>query len=249
MAAWTRTSGLRAILLCAGRGTRLDPLTRDRPKCLVEAAGSTILDHQLAALRAVGIEDVVVVVGYRAGAVIDHVARDPDRAPIRIAYNPDWRTTGSIASAHLVAPLLDRPFLLANGDTIVTPMLLRAALSRLSGDINLVVERGAPETDDMRVVLNGHHVERVGKGIVGASFRSLGIVVSAEADGRAYRRALARTIAGPEGRRRYHHDVIDALAREGAVHSVLVAGMDRQEVDRPEDIDAWHERQRRAAAA
>ncbi|MBK1652709.1 sugar phosphate nucleotidyltransferase [Halorhodospira halochloris] len=57
---------MRAIILAAGQGTRLRPLTDDRPKCMVELEGKPLLEHQLEVLRGAGIEDIHVVGGYRA---------------------------------------------------------------------------------------------------------------------------------------------------------------------------------------
>ena len=72
---------MRAIVLAAGMGTRLLPLTRDRPKCLVELAGRPLLERQIAVLRRVGIDDISVVTGYRSDQV-----KPPG---VRIIANPE----------------------------------------------------------------------------------------------------------------------------------------------------------------
>jgi len=58
-----------AIVLSAGQGRRLAPLTDSRPKCLVQVAGRPLLDWQLHALAAAGVRDVTVVTGFNAAAV------------------------------------------------------------------------------------------------------------------------------------------------------------------------------------
>ena len=60
---------MRAIILAAGEGTRLRPHTLDRPKCLVELAGKSLLEHQVSSLRANGIDSITVVTGYRASMI------------------------------------------------------------------------------------------------------------------------------------------------------------------------------------
>ena len=60
---------MKAIILAAGEGIRLRPYTLDRPKCLVELVGKSLLEHQLAALRAAGITDITMVTGYRANQI------------------------------------------------------------------------------------------------------------------------------------------------------------------------------------
>ena len=56
---------MKAIILAAGRGSRMKDLTEERPKCLVEVRGKTLLDWQLEALRAAGINEIAIVTGYR----------------------------------------------------------------------------------------------------------------------------------------------------------------------------------------
>src|SRR3546814_8829988 len=62
----------KAIILSAGQGSRLLPLTRDLPKCLIEFNGRSLLGWQVAALVANGIQDIVVVTGFRTERVEDH---------------------------------------------------------------------------------------------------------------------------------------------------------------------------------
>ena len=63
---------MQAIVPAAGEGTRLRPLTDDRPKGLVEVAGDPILTHVFEALRSLGVDDIVVVVGYRGDDIVDY---------------------------------------------------------------------------------------------------------------------------------------------------------------------------------
>ena len=57
---------MRVIILAAGQGTRLQPLTNDRPKCLVHLLGKSLLERQVYTLQQVGIHHIHVVTGYRA---------------------------------------------------------------------------------------------------------------------------------------------------------------------------------------
>src|ERR1041385_6007014 len=64
---------MKAMVLAAGLGTRLRPLTNDRPKALVEVCGRSLLEITLARLRSFGIQDVIINVHHYADMVIDHV--------------------------------------------------------------------------------------------------------------------------------------------------------------------------------
>lgn len=80
---------MKAIILAAGRGSRMLSLTDDRPKCLVELKGKPLLHWQLEALRGAGIADILVVRGY----LKDRVAGD-----FQVTENPRWHETNMVAS-------------------------------------------------------------------------------------------------------------------------------------------------------
>lgn len=81
---------VRAVILAAGRGSRLNHLTRDRPKPLVILEGKTLLEWQIASLRAAGVSDIAVVRGYR-GEMIDF----PGLAYLQ---NAEWTRTNMVHS-------------------------------------------------------------------------------------------------------------------------------------------------------
>ena len=83
-------SGMRAIIVAAGMGKRLAPYTDDRPKCLVDINGKTLLERQLQSYRAAGVTDIAVVRGYRAEQI--------DFPGLRYFENPDFRTNNILAS-------------------------------------------------------------------------------------------------------------------------------------------------------
>ena len=82
----------KAIILSAGQGRRLRPLTDSRPKCLIDLAGSSVLHWQLRHLRTAGIEEAVVITGFAAAAVEAEVAGlDLPGLKVRTLFNPFWK--------------------------------------------------------------------------------------------------------------------------------------------------------------
>jgi choline kinase len=114
---------MKAVILAAGTGTRLHPLTHNCPKCLVAVEGKRLIDYQLDALRAVGVEDIVLVVGYEADQIRRYCG---DMA--RYIENLDYQTTNSIYSLHLAADELDVDTFLFNCDIVFHPQILRRML-------------------------------------------------------------------------------------------------------------------------
>lgn len=234
-------SAPHAILLCAGLGSRLLPLTADRPKCLIEVGGRTILEHQVEALREAGVGGVTVVGGYRfdrlEAFVQDRWAGAERPEPL---LNPFYAISSSIGSVWAARHRLAAPFCLLNGDTVYDPALVASGLARVRPGLNLFVEPvEAAETDDMLVRLDGDRVIAVAKDLPTslAQHRSLGFVVG---DGReGYAEGLDKVISEVNGAQSFHHAIVDRLAHEGIVHAVPFEGGVWTEIDRPEDIARW----------
>lgn len=240
---------MKAIILSAGQGSRLLPLTLEMPKCLVTVEGRPILLHQLEALADAGIDEAVVVVGYRHEQV-DAFLQGPLPIPARSVFNPFWPVVNAIGSLWVARAELDTPFCLLNGDTVFDGAVLGDALARAPHGIGLVVEPIArPELDDMRVAVEGGQIRAVAKDlpIDRTTHRSLGVVTSKDASG-LYRAALERVIARPDGHAAYHHQVVAELAATAGVAAVERRAGHWQEIDRPEDIAAWDATQAASAS-
>jgi MurNAc alpha-1-phosphate uridylyltransferase len=107
-----------AMVLAAGLGKRMRPLTASRPKPLIEVAGQALLDHVLDKLAAAGVERVVVNVHYLADAVEAHLAKHADGLKIAISDERGLllETGGGMVKA---APLIESdPFLVVNSDNL-----------------------------------------------------------------------------------------------------------------------------------
>ena len=233
---------MKAIIISAGQGTRLLPLTLKIPKCLVEVHGRTILDHQIAALRGAGIERIVVVGGYRANQIAEHLAGSGQSSDVELVCNPFWSVASSIGSVWAAQAILQGPFCLLNGDTIFDASVIREALHEMRPGVNLLVEPMVEsEHDDMRVQVEQQRVLAVGKDLPAArsTHRSLGVVLCPDADGGPYRDALAAVITAPQGHNAYHHAVIDRLAGSSTVSAIENHSGLWCEIDRPEDIEQW----------
>ncbi len=105
-----------AMIMAAGKGTRMMPLTADKPKPLVEVGGITLLDHVLDLLRSAGIERIVVNVHYRAKQIEDHLSLNAPDFSVAISDERDLLldTGGGLIKA---LPLIDGdPFFCINAD-------------------------------------------------------------------------------------------------------------------------------------
>ena len=134
---------MRAIILAAGQGTRLRPLTDHLPKCLVELCGTSLLERQADVLRRGGIEEIIIVAGYRAEAII---ARG-----FTVVRNVRYATTNMVASLFAAEASLrgDDDVLVTYGDIVYEPRVLAAVLA-CDAPMALAVDRRWHRTWSLR---------------------------------------------------------------------------------------------------
>ena len=113
-----------ALLLAAGTGSRLLPVTADAPKCLTEVAGRSILARLVDNLRAQAIERLVVVIGYQGDRIREFLQKYTNSLRIDYVYNPDYRTTNNIYSLWLARQQIRESFLLAESDLVFDASML-----------------------------------------------------------------------------------------------------------------------------
>jgi len=127
---------MKAIIIAAGRGKRLMPYTDQMPKCLVPVDHRTILDIQLEAFRAHGVDEVVIIRGY-----LGDVLAARDNGPgVRFVENRDWEHNNILESLFCAESEIDGPLLMTYSDIIFTPEVVERLLAA-PGDIALVIDR------------------------------------------------------------------------------------------------------------
>ncbi len=110
---------MKAVILMAGKGTRLQPLTFTRPKHLVPVGGKPIIDHVVFALREAGITEIVFVVNYMADQIKRYL-RDGTFYGMKFEYATQKQLRGTADAASVVEPFVKEPFLLTYADWLVT---------------------------------------------------------------------------------------------------------------------------------
>ncbi len=121
---------MKAIILAAGEGRRLRPLTEDRPKCMVSYRGKPILDYQLELFQQCGVSDIVVIKGYKAESV--------NRPFAATVLNPAYDTTNMVYTFFCAREHFRDDIVVSYGDIIYGPEILKAVLSD-PGDISVAV--------------------------------------------------------------------------------------------------------------
>ena len=241
---------MKAIIVAAGPGSRLMPITNEKPKCLLDVGGKTILERALGALRENGVEDIVVVKGYKS-----HLINYPD---VTYCHNPEFRKNNILRSLFYAEDEMNDDFIFSYSDIVYS----REIVAKLIGsetDVALIVDvnwiqtyKGRdqhPISEAELVKVENGKVVKIGKEVVKpeeAHGEFIGLAKftksGAETMKAAYRRVSEDHCASPFQNaasldKAYMTDMIQELVDDGLlVRSVDIEG-DWVEIDTPQDLE------------
>lgn len=232
---------MKAIILSAGQGSRLGHLTADRPKCLIDFAGRSLLDRQLDVLGAVGVRDVVVVTGFHDQQVEASLVRRRGGPAVRTLFNPFYKVADNLGSLYVARDELVGDCLVLNGDTLVSEALIRRVVGNDCPGICVTIDRKPGyDEDDMKVEVGaGGRLRAIGKRLPAdtVNAESIGLIAFRRGGAERFRQAIERAIRTPEGTTIWYLRVIHQLAQHSEVWTLDISGEEWGEVDFPPDVE------------
>ncbi len=236
-------SGMRAIILAAGIGKRLQEEGKKQPKCFLKVGEKRLVERYVDTLTACGVSDITFVLGYMAEEVQTYLERAYPGLGIDYIVNEEY-LKGNILSAYAAAGCFDEPFVLMDADVAFPDTLLRKLLDSprancllLDTDFNNVAEemkRGA-DADGRVWEINRHLTQDYpvqGEGV--------GFFKCSPAAGAVFRDLLKRRVENHEDTLEYETVLFD-LMQEVPIGYELVAGLPWTEIDFPEDLQRARE--------
>jgi bifunctional UDP-N-acetylglucosamine pyrophosphorylase/glucosamine-1-phosphate N-acetyltransferase len=230
---------MKAVVLAAGEGVRLQPITSTRPKHLVEVGGKPILEYCLSSLKASGIDEVLIVVHYMAEAIRLRFG-DGKSFGLRIDYVEQKAIVGTGNAVSVVEPHVSDDFVLLYGDLLFTTEALKSVIALHQKErpaaTMAVVPVGKPEDYGIVELENGNRVKRIvekpSRQEAPTNLANAGIYVfSVEIFER-----IGRISASSRGELEIT-DAISLLAKEGkAVLAVTLSPDDWFDIGRPWDL-------------
>ena len=226
---------MKGIILAAGKGSRLNGTAGDKPKCLVELGGTTLIERQIAVLERAGIDDVVVVVGCQADRV-----RAVCGDAVTYVENSRFAETNSLYSLWTARALLYEGFVVLNCDVLFHPALLDDLLATHHDAALLIAYRedGQPSFGDeeMKVKVLGDRVIDISKTMdpADADGENLGIVKFGAHSAPHLVATLDRLVA-EGGLRDWAPRAFREFARDRPLHAVGTRGLPWTEIDFSED--------------
>jgi L-glutamine-phosphate cytidylyltransferase len=235
------SSLVRVIILAAGQGKRLLPLTAEVPKALLDIGGKTLIARQVEAFAACGIKDFVVVTGYASRRMEDALTTLSAHHSVSITtmFNPFYAVADNLASCWLARGFMDRDFIQVNGDNVFRKELVERLLAAPQNPISVAINtKDSFDADDMKVMMDGERLTEIGKTLPVDT-------VQAEANGfyifngagvNAYVNELELAMRDPQALRRWFPSVVGSLAKKMSISTVSITGCKWAEVDFPQDL-------------
>ena len=150
---------VRALILAAGKGKRLFPLTKDTPKCLLEVGGISIIERQIDTLNRCEISDIIVVTGFEGDKIKQTLGEKA-----HYIFNPFYEKTNSVVSLWFAREFLKGDVLLFNSDVLFDIQILKELLG-IKDNICVVVSNNWVIDKGYKVAVEGDRITNMGMDI------------------------------------------------------------------------------------
>lgn len=235
---------MKAIVLSAGQGSRLGHLVDDRPKCLIDFNGRSLLDRQLDTLDANGVNEAVVVTGFHDELVRQAIEARTGGPNVRTIFNPFYKVADNTGSLFMAREELHGDCLVWNGDTLVSRELMRRVVGNDCSGISVTIDRKQSyDEDDMKVVEEGGRLKAIGKRLPldTVNAESIGLLAFRSGGAEQFREAIEEAMRTPEGTTIWYLRVIHHVAQHADVWTLDINGEEWGEVDFPPDVEVARE--------
>lgn len=230
---------MKAIILSAGQGRRLLPLTADIPKSAVQVEGQSLLEWQLQEIAQCAIDEVVVVTGFAAHA-LDAIIANTGNQRIRSVHNPFYALSDNLGTCWIARSEMTAPFVIINGDTLFEAAILQRLLAQSeSSPITLVTDaKDDYDDDDMKIIAWGERLRRVGKKLDSGEVNgeSIGMMKFNQTGAGLFYDRVEALMRNETGLKRWYLSVIDELAQDSRVGVCSIEGLSWCEIDDDADL-------------
>jgi choline kinase len=235
---------MKAIILSAGQGSRLGHLVDEKPKCLIDFNGRTLLDRQLDTLEVNGVHEAVVVTGFHDELVNQAIAARTGGPKVRTVFNPFYKVADNTGSLFMAREELAGDCLVWNGDTLVSNCLMGRVIGNDRAGICVTIDRkDSYDEDDMKVVEDAGRLKAIGKrlDLSTVNAESIGLLAFRTGGAERFRDAIEHALRTPEGTTIWYLRVIHHLAQSSEVWTLDIKGEEWGEVDFPPDVEGARE--------
>jgi len=235
------SSIVRIVILAAGQGKRLLPLTTEVPKALLDIGGKTLIERQIEAFAARGLKDFTVVTGYGAQRMEEALAKTSQRLGLEIAtiFNPFYAVADNLASCWMARSAMKGDFIQVNGDNVFRSDLVEKLLAAPEIPVSVATNiKQAYDSDDMKVILDRGRLTEIGKTLPvdTVSAEAIGFYVFRGEGAKAYVETLERSMRDSQALKQWFPSAVGSLAKRIEIRTIPINGLQWCEVDFPIDL-------------
>jgi len=233
---------MKAVVLSAGQGKRLLPLTARSPKCLLPVRDdAVVLGLQLHTLARCGVARALVVVGFGVERVEAWLDANPvPGLAVETLYNPFYGSSDNLMTCWLARGAFGEDVLLLNGDTLFDGAVLQRLLDAAPAPVTIAIDdKPHYDDDDMKVSLDERgRVVAIDKGLPSAMVgaEAIGLSLFRGSGPKLFVDALESAVRRPEAMRQWYPSVLSHLARTTAVETRSIRGLWWREIDSADDL-------------
>lgn len=232
---------MRVIILAAGQGKRLLPLTADVPKALLDIGGKPLIERQIEAFAGCGVKDFVVITGYASARMEEALQAIAGRygVTVKCLYNPFYAVADNLASCWLARGEMTADFIQVNGDNVFRSDLVDRLLTAPKANASVAINvKSVFDADDMKVMMDRGRLTEVGKTLPvdTVNGEAIGFYMFRGDGVKAYRDELELAMRDPNGLKRWFPSAVGSLAKKISISTIECTGLRWAEVDFPADL-------------
>ena len=233
---------MKAVILAAGMGSRLRPLTRELPKGLIEIAGKPLLEYSLGTLKRNGIKEVILVVGFLAKTIKQRFGQRYEDLKIIYVLNHEYSDTGSMYSFSQTRQLLDGDVLLLESDLLYELRALRVIVDSQQQNAILVSDFSGSGDEVHICVDNAQRIIDLGKSVsLDSKKKAVGELVGISRFSKEFLVKLFQKAEDDyaKGKVNYHYEeCVFATSKLGnPVYAEVCKGLTWIEIDNTSDLE------------
>ena len=229
---------MKAIIMAAGVGKRLQSLNINKPKCLIAVGSTTLIRRSVNLLVSKGISDITVIVGFKG-----HLIRNELNNDVAYFENPDFHSTNSIKSLWYAKDLLDDDVLLLNGDLYYEHVILDYAINQ-TNPVVMLADSTRIDNADYRFSFSDGQIDQFGKHLTNQETDGeyIGIVRIDQCFIKTFKETLEEMITAGKSNIWWEDVLYSFIAEQIPIHYFDVAGTFWSEVDTLQDynyLQSW----------